>query len=484
MIGKSVKPIYQASAILVVNLNSTATPYDVNGSLAMVPTYAQLLTSPTVLDPVVANHPELTLAQLSGMISVKPQSNTQNIELDVQNQDPVLAMQLANEISQSLDQFANTRLSGGIQVIPALLPTSPITHKASLYAGIGALVGLALAVAFIILFEWLDDRLSSPEEVQEILGLDPLTSIARLSSKQRMQRIEEVPAFAEGCSLLCAKLNAAQAMKPFKLMMVTSALPEEGRSTIAATLASCLALSGKRILLVDADLRRPSLYHRFQLNSRLGLASAIQVTWINAADTESEHELEGQPTQIPMLRVLPAGMATTNPAELLQTEKAHQIFDTFKKMPQYDYVIFDTPPLLPIADAQVVASYVDAAILVVDASQTPRRVLVRAKQALSKTRATILGVVINKSVWSEGGNINGYLNDVWRRQSKARVSVTTPPSTPPIEDLAEPDMSHDIANGMNYDIPGTMNPSMDQESITLTIARPIRDTDGNYPGEV
>lgn len=453
VISKFMQPVYQASALLVVNLSSTTTPYDVTGSLAIAPTYAQLLNSPAVLDPVVAKHQGLTLAQLGGMISVKPQANTQNIELDVQNADPALATELANEVSQSLADFANTHLAGGVQVVPAELPTSPIGPKASLNAAIGALIGLALAVALIVLFEWTDDSLDRPEEAQEILGLDTLTTIPHLSRKQRVKNLEDVPAFAEGCRMLCANLNAAQAIKPFKLVMVTSALAGEGRSTIAANLASFLAMSGKRVLLVDADLRRPSLHKRFQLYELHGLSSALLDMWM-----EDETELDGEPTEIQTLRVLTAGVLSSNPGELLQSPRAHELFENFKTT-QFDYVVFDTPPLLPVADAQIVASYVQAVVLVVDASRTPRKLLLRARQVLNRTYATKLGIVINKSRWSENGDIREYLNDVSLRQRKLGKNMSTPPNTPPLNGLVKHDANQESTD------------------VTLTLARPPKDND-------
>lgn len=454
VISKFMKPVYQASALLVVNLNSTTTPYDVNGSLAIAPTYAQLLTSPAVLDPVVAKHPGMTEAQLSGMVSVKPQANTQNIDLDVRSTDPALATQLANEIGQSLDEFANTQLSGGVKVVPAELPTSPISPKASLNAGIGALIGLALAVALIFLFEWLDDRLRSPEEAQELLGQDTLVVIPQLSRKELRKSFKEIPAPAEGCRVLCANLNAAQTTKPFKLVAVASALSGEGRSTVAANLAVFLAMSGKRVLLVDADLRRPSLYVHFKLDKRVGLSSMLQ-----GIGMEDETGSYGQPTDIRTLRVLPAGVLSSNPVELLQSSLANQLFESLKKTSQFDYVIFDTPPLLPVADAQIVASYVQVMVLVVDGSRTPRKALVRARQILNRTHATLLGLVINKSRWPEAGSVSAYLNDVSLRLSKVGVSMIAPPDTPPVN----------VNGAVKHDV------NEESSDVTVTLARRQKD---------
>jgi len=208
--------------------------------------------------------------------------------------------------------------------------------------------------------------------------------------------------------------------------MVTSALSGEGKTTIAVNLASFLAMAGKQVLFVDADLRRPMLHHHFDLDNRRGLTSAFMERW-----THFDQQLADRPTDIPTLRVLTAGVIPLNPAELLQSSLAQQLFGYFQKAPQFDYVVFDTPPVLPVADAQILASYIQTTVLVVDVSKTPRKALLRARSALKKTRTTIIGVVLNKTRWSDYDDIRQYLGD--RRQPKMDISLAMPPSTPPLE---------------------------------------------------
>jgi len=121
VISKLTPPVYEASALIVLNLGSSAnTPYEnINGSLAALPTYSQLLTNSAVLKSVVVAHKGLTLNQLNAMLTVKPQSNTQIIELDVQNTNPQLAMQLANEVSSSFAKYINSQYTSYVQVLPA-----------------------------------------------------------------------------------------------------------------------------------------------------------------------------------------------------------------------------------------------------------------------------------------------------------------------------------------------------------------------------
>ena len=416
-VSKILRPTYQASTTLILTVGSGPSAYDTTtATLEALPTYASLISTPTVLNPVLAEHTGLTIQQLQGMMTVMPQSNTQLIELDVENSNPALAAQLANEISQSFVQYANTQLSGTVKVLPAQTPIDPIKPKPSLYAGIGALVGLGLAIALIIVFEWLDGRLANPDEVEEKLGLVPLTIIPHLSHRERNKSIEEIPVLAERCRTLSSSLNAIQATKPFKLLMVTSSLPGEGKSTIAANLAYFLAITGKRVLLVDANLRQPSLDQHFQLDNHPGLADALLETW-----THLDINIDGQPTEIPTLFVLTGGAIPANAADMLSSSISKRLFRNLAVAP-YDYVIFDTPPVLPVADAQILAGFIETTILIVDASKTPLKLLSHAKQILNRTTTEILGVVINKSPWPDYGDIRHYMNEV-RQPKESLITV-------------------------------------------------------------
>lgn len=386
-------PVYQASATLVISEKSADSASDnVYASELAALTYATLLTNPAVLEPVVVQHPGITLQQLNAMISINAQSNTQLIELDVKNEDPHLATQLGDEIGHSFESYSQTELPITVHIIPAKIPTIPISPRPLSNAVIGALVGLGLALTLIVIFEWIDDLPSSSEEVQELLDMEVLTVIPQTSLHQQWQskELEEIPALVEGCQLLCAFLAAGQATGPFKLVMVTSALSSEGKSTVAVLLASLLARSCKSVLLVDANMRDPVLDQRFQIENKRGLSNALQ------EEGTPTPELYSQTRDIPTLYVMSAGAPSANPAELLQSPMAEQLFGHLKEAP-FDYIIFDAPPILPVADAQFLALHMQAILLVIDGSKTPRRVLSRTSHVLSRFSIAIRGVVINKS---------------------------------------------------------------------------------------
>jgi tyrosine-protein kinase len=413
IISKLIHPVYQASAFMVLTMSTAnVSPYEsTSASLEALPTYAQLLQNPVVLNPVVAQHTGLTLNQLSSMLTVKPQPNTQIIELDVQTTNPQLSMQLANEVSGSFAQYVNSQSPAAVQILPAQLPVTPISPKPLPFAGLGALVGLGLALALIVIFEWIDDRPRSPEELQKEMGLEILAIFPKLSHRDRNKSINEIPILAERCRTLCSVLNVLQARKTFKLLMVTSALADEGTSTVAANLASCMAVSGKRVLLVDANLRRPIIDQHFQLENRPGFADVLLETRAHLVV-----KMNAQRTAIPNLSVLTAGVVPANAADMLLSPLTEQLFDYFRKAP-YDCVIFDTPPILTVADAQIMASYSEATILVINASRTPCKVIERAKQVLSDARTHLVGVVINKSPWPDYSGIRHYMSEI--RQPKA-----------------------------------------------------------------
>lgn len=386
-------PVYQASATLIISEKSSDSASDnVYASELAALTYAQLLTNPAVLEPVVAQHPGITLQQLNAMISVNTQSNTQLIELDVKNEDSHLATQLGDEISQSFERFSQTELPITVHIVPAKIPTTPISPSPLSNTVIGALVGLGLALTLIVIFEWIDDLPSSSEEVQELLDMEVLTVIPQTSHHQQLQskELEEIPTLVEGCQLLCVFLAAEQATRPLKLVMVTSALSGEGKSTLAVLLASLLARGGKSVLLADANLRNPALDQCFQIDNHRGFSNALQ------GKSTPDLELYSQIPDIPTLYVLTAGAPSANPAELLQSSTVDQLFDHLKEAP-FDYIIFDTPPLLPLADAQLLALHVQAILLVIDGSKTSRRVLSRTSHVLRRFPIAIQGAVINKS---------------------------------------------------------------------------------------
>jgi polysaccharide biosynthesis transport protein len=472
-VSKLIPPVYQSTVLLIINLKPSISAFDnVSASQLATATYSQLLISPELLKPVVAKHPELTTEELTAMVSAKTQPNTSIIEVNVTNSNPRLAAQLANEISQSFANYANTQLRyastqpiGTVQIVPADVPIHPLRPQSLLYTGIGALAGLGLAFALIIVFEWIDDRITWPDEVQSLLNMEILTLFPKLSHRQRVKKTEEISVLAEEYRRLCARLTAAQMIKPFKLMMVTSALVGEGKSSVAVNLASFLAMAGKRVLLVDANLRHPTLAQYFQLKNNEQLPSTLLEIW-----ELLETRQGGLETTIPTLHILPIGAGSSSrPAELLQSQRVHQLFNLFNKAP-FDYIIFDTSALLPVADAQILASYTEACLLVIDGSKTPRKTLLRAKQILSSTHVRILGAVVNKSYWPD--------NHAHRQYASSAEQIKTPTVISNAIPLKRNNIAPLTAASAEEGAPATLRIMLSKEAKGATHAN----NTGNLPG--
>jgi capsular exopolysaccharide synthesis family protein len=430
--SKKTTPVYQASATLILSMRTTTSAFDnVNTSVLAVPTYAQLLTSPSVLTPVVTRHRGLTLQTLSQMITVTPQTNTQLIELAVENTNPQLAMQLANEISQSFQEFVNSQLPGTIEILPAQAPITPVRPKVLANTGIGAVAGLCLALAMIVVFEWIDGRLTSPEEIQEALGVEILAFFPQLTRKRRANAAQNTELLAQGCRRLAVSFDVAQrTMRPFKLVMITSALAGEGKTTIAARTASFLAAAGKRVLLVDANLHNPAVEQHFQLGQRDPL---------EGTETQAEIHLNGQITNMPTLRVLTAEAFAPSFTRALRSLSVNQLVESFKEAP-FDYVLFDTSALLHEVDMQILASYVQATVVVVNPAQTPRKAALRMMHLLKNLDSLVVGAVINKSPWQDYAGTMSLPRKEAPSPIDIESSITVPmPVTPP------PTAAHDLA---------------------------------------
>ncbi|MFZ7942490.1 CpsD/CapB family tyrosine-protein kinase [Neobacillus sp. 19] len=207
----------------------------------------------------------------------------------------------------------------------------------------------------------------------------------RDSSRKLITAIAPKSPISEQYRTIRTNIQYSSIDSEIRTIMVTSSGPAEGKSTTAANLAITFAQLGKKVLLVDADLRKPTVHHTFEVNNLVGFTTVLtkQKTLEKAVlDTEEQD-----------LYVLPSGPIPPNPAELLSSKSMEQFIEDAKS--QFDYVIFDTPPLLAVADPQIIANQCDGSVLVVFSEKTEIDQAKKAKELLANAQSKLLGVVLN-----------------------------------------------------------------------------------------
>ncbi|NEW04721.1 CpsD/CapB family tyrosine-protein kinase [Paenibacillus sp. SYP-B3998] len=180
----------------------------------------------------------------------------------------------------------------------------------------------------------------------------------------------------------------------YQTLMITSSGPMEGKSTTINNLAVVYAQTNKKVLLIDADLRKPTAHHTFRISNRHGLTDMIT--------NQCSLDMSIKETDIQNLSVMTAGTIPPNPSEILASQKMSGLLEELKE--KFDFILIDTPPVLAVSDAQIIATKCDGVILVVDAGRVKREVVLKAKSSLEFVKAHILGVVLNKISQKESVN--------------------------------------------------------------------------------
>ncbi len=296
--------------------------------------------------------------------------------------------------SNLLQSYESVRLSEAqtissvVQIEQATIPTTPVRPDIFRNTLQAALIGLVLAAAVIIAREVLDDTLKTPEDVVRQLGLPVLGVINHYQASEGSLITEQHPRSptAEAFRTLRTNVSFTSVDRPLATIMVTSAEPGEGKSTVASNLAVVLAQNGRRVTLMDCDLRHPSLHHRFGLNNRQGMSRLF---------FQPAERLNGssQATRINNLSLITTGQLPPNPAELLGSQRMQSILRMAQE--QSEVIVIDTPPTLAVTDASVLAPVVDGVLLVVRPGKTRSGAARQTVEQLRRVNACLLGVVLN-----------------------------------------------------------------------------------------
>jgi succinoglycan biosynthesis transport protein ExoP len=317
--------------------------------------------------------------------------------------------QMLAPLQQKIQEMDAARGTGGLYADVIEPPGIGVRSGSGLMQNLmlGGVLGLLLGFGLAYLADMTDRSFRTPEEIQRRLGLPVIGHIPMLAADAPVQGSPIDPrlyAYHRPQSVQAEAFRGVRTALYFsthgdvhKVIQITSPNASDGKSTLAANLATSIAQSGKRVVLVDADFRKPRQHRIFAVPADVGLAQVI------AGEAELKEVI--RTTAIAGVFVLPCGPVPSNPAELLTGPRFKELLDVLRE--QFDFVIVDTPPLLAVSDPSVVAPRVDGVLLALRVSKNGRPSAERAKEALNSLGANILGVVVN-GVGSDAGASYGY----------------------------------------------------------------------------
>jgi capsular exopolysaccharide synthesis family protein len=251
-----------------------------------------------------------------------------------------------------------------------------------------AFSGLLLAIGLVFAFEYLDNRIKSPQELRAQLGLPFLGMLPAIDGNGPTLLHQGVPpSFAEAVRAVRTNVLFSSADEGVRSIVVTSAGPGEGKSLFSSNLSVSLAQAGQRVLHIDADMRRPRVHEIFEISQEPGLSNLL------VGDCKPSEAV--RKTEVANLAVLPAGMIPPNPAELLGSKRCEEYFATLSE--HFDWVVVDSPPVLAVADASILANAATGVIFVVGADHTSRQTAKAAIEQLEAVQAHVIGAVLNRA---------------------------------------------------------------------------------------
>lgn len=399
-------------------------------SVTYGPAHPQVLSARAALDSLlkqlrtkvnaIVKGAEADLRELSlseqGLQQALNQVNQQGLHLSLQettysqlDRDRKTKTELYNlvlERAAQTDMTRALRVASARVVDRALKPTTPVRPRTRLAVIIGSIVGLMSGIAVALGISQLDNKVRSLADLESrgvtVLGVIPSVSTSVLSNvygkraARRAGRVQDTErdlivfneprsTVAECCRTIRTNLTFQSADRPLRAFAVTSAMPRDGKSTVAISLGITMAQSGRRVLLIDTDLRKPRLHKAFKVPAHEGVTSIL------AGDATLDTAV--QTTDVPGLMLLQCGPIPPNPSELLHTKRFAQLVADAREA--YDLVIFDSPPLGAVTDPAIISTLVDGVIVVIRARITTRAGVTAALRQLRDVSARVIGAVLN-----------------------------------------------------------------------------------------
>ncbi|MBS1248785.1 MAG: Tyrosine-protein kinase YwqD [Chloroflexi bacterium] len=345
---------------------------------------------------------QLQIDEVNTSLAALPESEDNQVERDrLEN----ILTQYRQTYASTLQSYEQVRLaeaetlSNVLQVELATPPENPVRPRVLMNTALAGVVGAMLAVGAIFLMEALDDTIRGPEDIKRYLQLPVLSVIHQFDEEEETITISQPRSpISESFRSLRTNIQYSSVDFPLRKILVTSPMQGEGKTTVAANLGVVMAQGGKKVSLVDADLRRPRLHHQMQVSNRGGLSSLFVGEDIRLDGAFKESEVSG-------LHLLTSGNLPPNPAELMASERMYRILSTIEE--QSDVIVVDSPPVTAVTDSVVLSKHVDGVLLVMEPGKTKVAAAQKIVEELRRVGANIIGVVLN-NVGANGSRYSYY----------------------------------------------------------------------------
>lgn len=417
----STTPMYEAKLQLFVStqnadLDISALVQGSSFSQQRVKSYAQIIPSPTTLQPVINSLKlDISAEKLAKRVKASAPLDTVLINVTVTDESPLRSAQIANAIGSYFATFVNElELTKADNTPPikvsvvkkASVPENPSTPKTTLNLLLGLILGFGLGVGLSILRQVFDNTIKNETDLGETPLLGAVGFDEEAESKPLVTQISRYAARTEAFRQLRTNLQYLRADQPPKIIGITSAIPGEGKTSTAINLALSLAQSGFKVILVEADMRRPKSAKYLAMPSK---ASGLSDILSGKEDGNVQERVDavtqnfGQEVSI---SVITSGAIPPNPSELLDSQSFGEIMDYLSS--KYEFVIVDCPPTLPVADAAIISTRVEGILVVTEAGVTRKNQFLGVREAITAVGGQILGVVLNKIPVSRSYDDYGY----------------------------------------------------------------------------
>ena len=396
-----VVPEYKSTStlLLIPNDDETVTSSDLTLNSGLISTYGNIAKNSKVLKQVISNlNLNIQEGQLLSKIEINIIKDTHIMEISVSDTDPQMATNITKELSNvflnEIKQIYNLNNIGIVD--EAQLPDTPynINHIKDMFMFV--CMGIVVSFAYVVIIYLFDNTIKKEEDIEEYIKIKSLGSVPINNDKSEIINRENTKTYiTESINTIRTNILYMNSTKNAKTILITSCMPREGKSWISTNIAASFAETNKKVLLVDADMRKGRINKIFKVDNRAGLSNYL---FNMNSDVEKDVYLAKEyikETKIPNLHILTNGTIPPNPSELLASSNMKELLAILKSI--YDIIIIDAPPCKLVSDSIVLSTIVDSSVIVTNSGNTKISDLKEIKKSINIVGGKIIGAIVNKA---------------------------------------------------------------------------------------